>query len=1114
MISKKFGSFILVLILTLSLLPGVMADNVVVNSYWLDVNGSPEDGQIMQGEDATATVLVTGYGNYDVDISLYDSNNNLEIQMYYYEDEEMENIVIPQSGYGYTTYTVEFTNSHTSSLSGDYTLLSTVTGDDGITNTYEIDLEVIELVGNNNAPMITSSAIDATIMEGDSYSYTLTAYDVESEELDFYFNDFGQPDWIEYNVIENANHFLTVEIYGTAPEVGVGGYEYDQDDIGYYFYNSVTVEDEEGAFDTQSWTIIVEDADAEQDPAGASVNLYWTDYVEETLEFNYSDSEEFTWLVMTYDNEVNLEINLEKNGINTGDILVDETLEFAQGTPIANTNMVYHTGTYTVTDNVYDEESASYSVVGTVTDDDGDQSDYTIYFTVSIDSDGDGVPDEYDNCPDDYNPDQLDSDNDGFGDVCDIPELGSIDDQEVNEGETLSVTFDVEDPNGDILTFEALTGAGIVEDLFDLGGGNAIPITDNGDGTATLELQPLHTFVTHPDLERNFDITLQVTDDSATVEETFNVNVNDVNQFPTIQSTAPTSASEGVEYVYDIVVSDADAEDTFVFSFVTAPAGMAIDNNNGQLTWTPDYDTYADGDQVDVEIMVEDYSEGTPMGGSDTESWQITISNTNRAPEFDDLDNQVVAEDELLEFTVEADDADGNALTLTATDLPNGATFTDNGDGTGDFSWIPDYEDSADSPYYVTFTVEDDGTPVMDDTMTIQIIVDDTNRAPELTVYDGQTINEGDLVIIYLEATDADGDDLEFSYEGPAEFEDQITFTDNGDGNALFEWNVGYDAAGDHDFTFTVTDGQADDSETVTLSVGNVNLAPEIDVEDQTAYEGETLVYTFSVTDFDNDDFTFDFAVDYGEDITLGNNNDGTWTFTWIIDYYQGDDNGRDHDFTLVAEDVNNASSSETFTVTVYDVNGAPIFLSTPDTTGTVGVEYSYLAIADDPEGEPITYDVDGPKGMTIDEESGLVEWTPSSMGSFDVTVYASDDRYTTAQSYTINVLVPQHNVKYSNVKFDDEDVNPGDTVLLSVGMANDGEADLENLQIAAVVYNLGLRFVSEGFDLDEGEELSELVEFTIPENAREGQYDVKITVSNDEFHHQTYRVLRVSEVS
>lgn len=35
-----------------------------------------------------------------------------------------------------------------------------------------------------------------------------------------------------------------------------------------------------------------------------------------------------------------------------------------------------------------------------------------------IDTDGDGVPDSADNCPIDWNSDQLDSDGDGVGDVC------------------------------------------------------------------------------------------------------------------------------------------------------------------------------------------------------------------------------------------------------------------------------------------------------------------------------------------------------------------------------------------------------------------------------------------------------------------------------------------------------------------------------------------------------------------------------------------------------------------------------------------------------------------------------------------------------------------------
>jgi len=42
------------------------------------------------------------------------------------------------------------------------------------------------------------------------------------------------------------------------------------------------------------------------------------------------------------------------------------------------------------------------------------------------DVDGDTVPDDYDNCPNDANPDQQDHDGDGIGDVCDCMCMGDI----------------------------------------------------------------------------------------------------------------------------------------------------------------------------------------------------------------------------------------------------------------------------------------------------------------------------------------------------------------------------------------------------------------------------------------------------------------------------------------------------------------------------------------------------------------------------------------------------------------------------------------------------------------------------------------------------------------
>jgi hypothetical protein len=66
---------------------------------------------------------------------------------------------------------------------------------------------------------------------------------------------------------------------------------------------------------------------------------------------------------------------------------------------------------------------------------------------------------------------------------------------------------------------------------------------------------------------------------------------------------------------------------------------------------------------------------------------------------------QTVDEGQLLSFTVTATDADGDHVTLTASGVPSGATFTDNGNNTGTFSWMPGSTQSG--TYSVTFAGDD-----------------------------------------------------------------------------------------------------------------------------------------------------------------------------------------------------------------------------------------------------------------------------------------------------------------------------------------------------------------------------------------------------------------------
>jgi lysophospholipase L1-like esterase len=94
----------------------------------------------------------------------------------------------------------------------------------------------------------------------------------------------------------------------------------------------------------------------------------------------------------------------------------------------------------------------------------------------------------------------------------------------------------------------------------------------------------------------------------------------------------------------------------------------------------------------------------------------------------------------------------------------------------------------------------------------------------------------------------------------------------------------------------------------------------------------------------------------------------------------------------------------------------APTITSDPVTEAFVGVLYSYDVEATGYPG-PTYALTENPAGMTIDEDTGLISWTPSSTGDYDVTVEASNSEGTDDQSFTIGVgeapLCPAEMISY-----------------------------------------------------------------------------------------------------
>jgi hypothetical protein len=127
--------------------------------------------------------------------------------------------------------------------------------------------------------------------------------------------------------------------------------------------------------------------------------------------------------------------------------------------------------------------------------------------------------------------------------------------------------------------------------------------------------------------------------------------------------------------------------------------GFASFTDNGDGTASVTVDPGFDDDGVYGPFTV------TASDGdlTDTDSFSITVTNTNRAPVLTPVADVTVAEGGSAPFTVTASDPDGDPITLTVSPaLPGFASFTDNGDGTASVTIDPV---AGDAGGYGPFTV-------------------------------------------------------------------------------------------------------------------------------------------------------------------------------------------------------------------------------------------------------------------------------------------------------------------------------------------------------------------------------------------------------------------------
>ncbi len=449
------------------------------------------------------------------------------------------------------------------------------------------------------------------------------------------------------------------------------------------------------------------------------------------------------------------------------------------------------------------------------------------------------------------------------------------------------------------------------------------------------------------------------------------ITVNEVNVAPNVTPIPNQSTDEMVAFTYPVIASDTDdPAQTLTYSLTGAPLGCTI-NSSGLISWTPAEDQGPQTYNFTVNV-----SDGT---ATTTTGMQIQVVEANRTPVWGTVPDQSASEFApfALSLSPFVTDPDIPANTLSFVKLAGPTALTVSSGGA--VAWTPGEADGGTSPT-VTVRVTDNGSPTLFADQTFTINVAETNSAPTLAPIGNRTLNE--LQTLAFSAvgsdTDAPGQTLTYALVGaPAG-------AAINPGSGAFGW-VPAENQGPGSFTFdvTVTDGLATASETITVTVNEVNVAPVwTPIVAQSATEG--VAFSFNAATFASDS---DRLPILSNNLTFSKETGPTAldvSSAGLVTWTPGElDGGTSPTVTVRVTDDGAPTlfADVVFTINVAEANSPPTWSVIPDQNATEGVAFSLetrpFASDSDIPAQALTIElVSGPAGLEV-SPAGVVSWTP-----------------------------------------------------------------------------------------------------------------------------------------
>ncbi|MBI2665820.1 tandem-95 repeat protein, partial [Candidatus Woesearchaeota archaeon] len=487
---------------------------------------------------------------------------------------------------------------------------------------------------------------------------------------------------------------------------------------------------------------------------------------------------------------------------------------------------------------------------------------------------------------------------------------------------------------------------------------------------------------------------------------TMTINVISVNDAPVAIDDAVVT-NEDTAVTVDVLANDVDVDgDSLSVTAVTqgTVAGATVTFTASGVTYTPALNFNG------VDSFTYTITDGTETS---TATVSVTVGSVNDAPIFDPLSNQTIVESDSLTFTIHATDVENNLITYTMSGLPLGAGSLN--PSTGVFSWTPSFDDEG--IYPVTFTATDDGTPAASGSITINILVINVNRNPNV---DDLTYSTGEdtPLSLTLSGTDLDGDTLTISTDTSSTigtlthiFANSYTYNPQGQFDSLA---VGASAV--DSFTYTVTDGHGGtDTAVVTITIIGVNDAP-VAVNDAYSTEEDAMLnvpMNSGVLANDNDLDVSDVLSVLGISTAPTNgyvviNSDGSFTYTPNTNFVGTDT------FKYDITDSNGGISTGIVVVTVTNINDAPVAsdvtdFTDEDTEVIVTLSYTDADTGDFAETASVTNVLGGTITTPVSCVSGVctVGLTPLANSIADVTAdFTINDGEEDSNTATITLTV------------------------------------------------------------------------------------------------------------